>query len=157
MPMGPVPFWTTRIHPSAHLKPTSPVPKPISVRIQELSQDSYIPLLIAVLMEQNPMEILERQAPCTAAAVEVIVEAVKNDSGLDPRTAQLVNIGIQTANRNPRGVRFHAIMARHAGATRKEVTGAVVMNLHLSGLGTVLDSLGPALEGFDSTGMDSGL
>jgi alkylhydroperoxidase/carboxymuconolactone decarboxylase family protein YurZ len=106
-------------------------------------------------MERNPFEILTRQAPCTAAALDAIVDAVKSDSGLDPRTAQLVNIGIQTANRNPRGVRFHAGMARHAGATRKEVTGAVVMNLHLSGLATVLESLGPALEGFDSAGRES--
>jgi alkylhydroperoxidase/carboxymuconolactone decarboxylase family protein YurZ len=100
------------------------------------------------------MEILMREAPYTAAAIDTIVNAVKNDSGLDPRTAQLVNIGIQTANRNLRGVRFHATMARQVGATRKEVTGAVVMNLHLSGLGTVLDCLGPALEGFDGAGME---
>jgi alkylhydroperoxidase/carboxymuconolactone decarboxylase family protein YurZ len=119
------------------------------------SVDSYTNLVIMQLMERNPMEILVREAPCTAAALDAIVDAIKTDSGLDPRTAQLINIGIQTANRNCRGVHFHAIMARHAGATRTEVIGAVVMNLHLSGLGPVLDSLGQALEGFDGEGPGS--
>jgi AhpD family alkylhydroperoxidase len=110
-----------------------------------------------MFMNQNPMELLLREAPGTAAALDGIVEAVRNDSGLDPRTAQLVNIGIQTANRNARGALFHAAMARKEGATRKEVAGAVIMNLHLSGLGSVLDCLGPALEGFDGAGLDQGL
>jgi alkylhydroperoxidase/carboxymuconolactone decarboxylase family protein YurZ len=41
------------------------------------------------------------------------------------------------------------MMAKKEGATRAEVIGAVVMNLHLSGLAAVLDSLPAALEGFE--------
>jgi hypothetical protein len=40
-------------------------------------------------------------------------------------------------------------MARESGAARDEVIGAVVMNLHLSGLASVLDCLPAALEGYD--------
>jgi hypothetical protein len=43
-------------------------------------------------------------------------------------------------------VKFHAMMAKHDGATRSEVLGAVVMNLHLVGLASVLDSLPSAIE-----------
>ncbi len=54
-----------------------------------------------------------------------------------------------TATRNPRGVFFHAGMARQPGAAREEVTGAVVMNLYLCGLAPVPDCLPSALEGYD--------
>ena len=41
------------------------------------------------------------------------------------------------------------MMAYQAGATRDEIVGAVVMNLHLTGLVTVPDSLPAALEGIE--------
>lgn len=66
------------------------------------------------------------------------------------KTKQLVNIGIQTADRNPRGVMSHAMMAREQRATREEVLGAVAKNLHLSGLPVVLESLPVAVEGFET-------
>jgi AhpD family alkylhydroperoxidase len=69
--------------------------------------------------------------------------------GLDLKMKQLINIAIQTANGNPRGVYFHAMLARKVGARREEVVGAVSMNLHLSGLATVLDSLPAAIEGYE--------
>lgn len=59
--------------------------------------------------------------------------------GLDQKTKQLINIAIQTCNKNPTGVKMHALMAKQSGATREEVVGAVAMNLHLSGLSTVLE------------------
>ena len=65
-------------------------------------------------------------------------------------TKQLINIAIQTCNKNPTGVKMHAIMAKKSGATRDEVLGAVVMNLHLSGLLTVLECLPSAIVGYDS-------
>jgi hypothetical protein len=41
------------------------------------------------------------------------------------------------------------MMARKLGARRDEVVGAVSMNLHLSGLATVLDSLPAAIDGYE--------
>jgi alkylhydroperoxidase/carboxymuconolactone decarboxylase family protein YurZ len=40
-------------------------------------------------------------------------------------------------------------MAIRQGATRAEVIGAVALNLHLSGLGAVLDALPGALRGVE--------
>lgn len=45
------------------------------------------------------------------------------------------------------------MMAREQGATREEVLGAVAMNLHLSGLAVVLESLPAAVEGFEMPAM----
>ncbi len=95
------------------------------------------------------MDLFARECPDLARALDRLIDVYRSGKGLDAKTRQLVNIGIQTATRNPRGVFFHAGMARQSGAAREEVIGAVVMNLHLSGLASVLDCLPAALEGYD--------
>jgi alkylhydroperoxidase/carboxymuconolactone decarboxylase family protein YurZ len=100
-------------------------------------------------MNENPMAVFVRECPDLARAFENLVDVQRSGKGLDAKTLQLINIAIQTATRNPRGVFFHAGMARQAGAAREEVVEAVVMNLHLSGLAPVLDCLPSALEGYD--------
>ena len=97
-------------------------------------------------MERNPYEIFREECPHLAGQFDNLVEAQRTLKGLDPKTKQLINIAIQTATRNPRGVGFHAVMAEQAGATKDEIVGAVVMNLHLSGLVTVLECLPAALD-----------
>jgi alkylhydroperoxidase/carboxymuconolactone decarboxylase family protein YurZ len=94
------------------------------------------------------MQVFQEECPGVAAALDGLIDAIRALPVLDGKTRQLINIGIQTANRNPRGVYFHAMMARNEGAAREEVIGAVVMNLHLSGLAPVLDCFGPAMEGY---------
>jgi alkylhydroperoxidase/carboxymuconolactone decarboxylase family protein YurZ len=44
---------------------------------------------------------------------------------------------------------MHAHMAKNEGATREEVTGAVVLNLHHSGLSSVIECLPAAIKGFE--------
>jgi AhpD family alkylhydroperoxidase len=100
-------------------------------------------------MEKNPYEIFLKECPDLANSFNKLVEAQRSLEGLDAKTKQLINIAIQTANSNPTGVKLHAQMARKIGATREEVKGAVVMNLHLSGLLTVLTCLPAALDGYD--------
>jgi alkylhydroperoxidase/carboxymuconolactone decarboxylase family protein YurZ len=99
-------------------------------------------------MSQNPYDLLKKEFPDITEKYDSLVEAQRAATGLDAKTKQLINIAVQTAIRNPRGVKFHAIMAREAGASRSEVLGAVVMNLHLAGLAVVLDALPSAIEGY---------
>jgi len=99
--------------------------------------------------ERNPYEIFEEELPELAQRFDALVQAEIDSPGLDPKTKQLLNIGIQVANRNPQGVMWHAMMAREQGATREEVLGAVGMNLHLSGLAVMLESLPAAIQGFE--------
>jgi AhpD family alkylhydroperoxidase len=99
--------------------------------------------------ERNPYEILEEELPELTERFDAVVQAQIALPGLDQKTKQLVNIAIQTANRNPRGAMWHAMMARQQGASREEVVGAVALNLHLSGLPAVLDALPSVIEGFE--------
>ncbi len=99
-------------------------------------------------MDVNPYDLFQQECPDLAARLDALIDAQRSLPGLDAKTRQLINIAIQTANRNPRGVYFHAIMARDAGVGQAAIVAAVVMNLHLSGLGAVLDCLPAALQAF---------
>ncbi|MGB9936411.1 MAG: carboxymuconolactone decarboxylase family protein [Methanobacterium sp.] len=99
-------------------------------------------------MTHNPYELFQKECPEIAASFNDLIEAQKSLKGLDAKMKQLINIAIQTANRNPRGVQMHAMMAKNEGATREEVIGAVVLNLHHSGFASVLECLPAAVDGF---------
>lgn len=100
-------------------------------------------------MTQNPYELFQKECPEVAARFNDLIEAQKSLEGLDAKTKQLINIAIQTANRNTRGVQMHAMMAKNEGATREEIVGAVVLNLHHSGFASVLECLPAAIDGFE--------
>jgi AhpD family alkylhydroperoxidase len=99
-------------------------------------------------MAEYSFEHFQKEYPELATKYLKLVEAQRSLKGLDKKTRQLINIGIQTTNRSALGVRYHAQMARKAGATREEVLGAVVLNLHVRGVGAVLDMLPAAIEGY---------
>jgi len=100
-------------------------------------------------MSQNPFDLFKKEFPELSERYDALVDSQRKLKGIDPKTKQLINIAIQTAIRNPRGVRFHAMMAKQEGASRDEVIGAVAMNLHLVGLAAVLDSLPSAIDGYE--------
>jgi AhpD family alkylhydroperoxidase len=102
-------------------------------------------------MEKNPYDLFQNECPDLARQFNALIDAQRSLKGLDQKTKQLINIAIQTATRNPRGVMMHTIMAKQAGATKDEIIGSVVMNLHLAGLVTVLEGLPPALEGWEKS------
>lgn len=101
-------------------------------------------------MEKSPYEIFQSECPKLASKFNELVQVQSTMTGLDQKTKQLINIAIQTSNKNPVGVKMHAIMAKKNGATRDEVLSAVTMNLHLSGLSTVLECLPSAIDGYDT-------
>ena len=100
-------------------------------------------------MEKNPMDVFVEECPELARQFNNLVDVQRSSEALDPKTKQLINIAIQAATRNARGVQMHAMMARKTGATREEIVGAVVMNLHLTGLVTVLECLPAAIAGIE--------
>ncbi len=105
-------------------------------------------------MAQYSFDQFAKDFPELSSKYLELVEAQRSLKGIDAKTRQLINIGIQTANGNLRGVKYHAFMAKKAGATRNEVLGAVVLNLHLRGVGVVLDTLPVAIAGFESKKTD---
>ncbi len=100
-------------------------------------------------MDKSPYETFQSECPELANKFNELVQVQSTLIGLDQKTKQLINIAIQTCNKNPTGVKMHSIMAKKSGAKREEVIGAVAMNLHLSGLSSVLTSLPFAIEGYD--------
>ncbi|MGB9940568.1 carboxymuconolactone decarboxylase family protein [Methanosarcina sp.] len=61
---------------------------------------------------QNPYEIFQKEHPEVVARFNDLIEARRALKGLDAKAKQLINIAIQSANRNPRGVQMHAMMAK---------------------------------------------
>jgi alkylhydroperoxidase/carboxymuconolactone decarboxylase family protein YurZ len=100
-------------------------------------------------MKKNPYDLFQRECPELAERFNNLVEVQRSLAGLDPKTKQLITIAVQTAIRNPGGVRLHTIMAYKNGANKDEIVGAVVMNLHLTGLVPVLECLPAALAGIE--------
>ncbi|MCK9151024.1 carboxymuconolactone decarboxylase family protein [Methanobacterium alcaliphilum] len=100
-------------------------------------------------MNENPYQLFKEELPSLFENFNKLIEAQKDLPGLDPKTKQLINIAIQTSNKNIKGVQMHAAMSKKTGASWEEVKGAVAMNLHLSGLGTILECLPAAKKGFE--------
>ncbi|MDD3984800.1 MAG: carboxymuconolactone decarboxylase family protein [Methanobacterium sp.] len=101
-------------------------------------------------MTESSYEIFQRECPELATKFNELVQVQRSVKGLDQKTKQLINIAIQTAHKNPMAVELHTKMAKTEGAKREEVVNAVTMNLHLSGLSTVLECLPSAIKGYDS-------
>lgn len=99
--------------------------------------------------DKNPFQIFQEEFPELAGRFNDLVDAQSSLKGMDAKTKQLAVIAIHTANRNPLGVKLHAQMAKSQGANRDEILGAVMINLHLSGLSSVLECLPAALEGLE--------
>ncbi len=100
-------------------------------------------------MDPNPYFIFQEEFPELSDRFNDLVDAQRSLRGIDLKTKHLIIIAIHTANKNPLGVKMHSKMAKDNHASRKEVSEAVVMNLHLSGLSNVLECLPAAIEGFD--------
>lgn len=98
---------------------------------------------------RDSFQLFHDEFPTLAERFDALVDAQIELEGLDAKTKQLINIAIQTAKGNTRALSWHAAMAARQGATREEVLGAVVLNLHLSGLGAVLDALPEAIRGIE--------
>lgn len=70
-------------------------------------------------VNMNPMELFAKEFPHLSARFDELVDAQRALPGLEGKTRQLINIAIQiaiqTAVRNPRGVRFHSLPAAVEG------------------------------------------
>lgn len=99
----------------------------------------------------NPLEIFQNEAPEVAEAFNGLIEALKNTSGLDVKTKQLVYIGIKSAMGDTTAIYFHVQMAKKLGATREEIRDTILITLSVCGLKGVASCLPTALEIYDKT------
>jgi len=71
-------------------------------------------------MEKSPYEIFQSECPELASKFNELVQIQRSLEDLDQKTKQLINIAIQTSNKNPKGVEMHAVMAKKVGAKRED-------------------------------------
>jgi len=99
----------------------------------------------------NPLEIFQKEAPEVAEAFNGLIEALKNSSGLDAKTKQLIYIGIKSSMGDTTAIYFHVPMAKKLGATRDEIRDTILITLSICGLKGVASCLSTALDIYDKT------
>ena len=102
------------------------------------------------MAEINFFEVWGKESPDTMQAFMDFAGKIQGKCGLDEKTFQLVYMGIQASRGGVGSVAAHAGFARKAGATKKEVIGAVLVSLMTSGINGVSDCLTAACQGYDS-------
>ena len=71
-------------------------------------------------------------------------------SGLDKKTESLAFLAVLSALRHDSGIKFHVGAAKEAGASREEVSSAVLVGIFALG-NVVTRALALALQAYDST------
>lgn len=99
----------------------------------------------------NHYELYQNEAPEAAAAFDNLIKSLAMPNGLDPKTMQLIYIGIKAANSEVGAVTAHVPMAKQFGATREEIKNTILLTLTVSGISGVLNCLGPALDAYKAT------
>ena len=99
----------------------------------------------------NPLEVFQKEAPEVAKAFDGLIEALKNTTGLDPKTKQLVYIGIKASMGDSTAIYYHVTMAKKLGATREEIRDTILITLSVCGLNGVAGCLPAALDVYDKT------
>lgn len=99
--------------------------------------------------QQNPLDIFEKEAPEVAKAFDKLTDALKETTGLDAKTKQLVYIGIKSALADPKAIFYHVAMAKDLGATRDEIKDTILITLTVCGLKGVVSCLPVALAAYD--------
>ena len=97
----------------------------------------------------NSLETFQKEAPDVAKAFNGLIDALKNTTGLDAKTKQLIYIGIKSSMSDSTAVFFHVKMAKQLGATRDEIRDTILITLSVCGLSGVASCLATALEADD--------
>jgi AhpD family alkylhydroperoxidase len=101
------------------------------------------------MAEPNFFEVWGKESPETLKSFMDFAGNMKNQVGLDEKTFQLIYIALQAQNGAVGSVAGHTAFAKKAGATRKEVRGAVLTTLML-GINGVADCLVAAMQAYDN-------
>ena len=99
----------------------------------------------------NPLDIFQKEAPEVAKAFDGLIDALKDTTGLDAKTKQLVYIGIKATMGDTTAIYYHVQMAKKLGATREEIRDTILISLTVCGLKGVASCLPTAMEIYDKT------
>lgn len=100
-------------------------------------------------MNENPMDVFQREAPEVAAAFNGLIRSIVASKGIDEKTKQLIYIAMKASAGDEMAVKAHIPMAKAAGATKAEVVDAILMTLTVSGIRGVVTCLPGAVKQFE--------
>ena len=100
-------------------------------------------------MNDTFFEVWAKESPETSKAFFEFAEAIGKHGGLDPKTHQLVYIGMQVCKGNVSSVCAHVGFAKSLGATREEIIGVIATSMMEVGINGVAECLVPALKAYD--------
>lgn len=98
----------------------------------------------------NTLEIFQKEAPEIAKAFDGLIDSLKNTTGLDAKTKQLIYIGIKSSQGDAAAIFYHVAMAKQMGATRDEIKDTILITLSVCGLKGVTSCLEVALNVYDN-------
>lgn len=76
----------------------------------------------------NPLEVFKNESPEVSDAFNGLIETLKNTNGLDPKTKQLIYLGIKASMGDTQAVYYHVPMAKKLGATGEEIKDTILIN-----------------------------
>jgi alkylhydroperoxidase/carboxymuconolactone decarboxylase family protein YurZ len=108
-----------------------------------------VPFFFVKTLQQNPLEIFQKEAPEVAAVLNGLIQSLVVSKGIDAKTKQLIYIAMKASLGDENTVRAHVPMAKSAGATKEEVIDATLMTLTFSGIRGVVTCLPEAVKQFE--------
>ena len=100
---------------------------------------------------KNPFEVFQKEAPEVFAGFNGLIKSLVESKGLDPKTKQLIYIGMKACQGDETAIFFHVPMAKQAGASRDEIKETILLTLTICGLKGINTCLVKALEIYDNT------
>ena len=98
-------------------------------------------------------EVFQQEAPEVFDGFNALIKSLIDMKALDPKTKQLIYIGMKAAQGDDTAVIMHVPMAKQAGASREEVKETILLTLSVCGLKGVGACLVKALEAYDNSTM----
>jgi len=103
-----------------------------------------------IMNNKNPFEVFKNEAPEVFEGFNTLIQSLINAKGLDPKTKQLIYIGMKAAQGDESAVFFHVPLAKNAGATRNEIKEAILLTLPVCGVKGINTCLVKALDAYDN-------
>lgn len=100
-------------------------------------------------VSENPLQLLQQEAPEVANAFHALIQAIVHSKGLDEKTKQLIYIALKAAQGDTQAVALHVMMAKNAGATKAEMTDALLVTLTVAGIKGIVSGLPAVVHAFE--------
>ncbi len=95
------------------------------------------------VFKQEPIKefkSVQEKLPDYGQKLLTFLENTIGESSLDPKTRELLLVGLLAAENFESGFKFHVKEALNCGATKKEILGAILLTMPYCGVATFLRS-----------------